>query len=153
MQQRPLSVVRFETPPGNEMQADSTAMHQGGSPLIAVVAMLGCSRVTSANYAFFYVAPKDNELRSIVLTGNLLFTPWLATFADDQTLTATMPERYQLKNKRLVGQTHIRVVIFDRPRTRINRREQEPRLSWLISFHKFSQPRLYSIPLANLTFP
>jgi transposase len=38
-------VVRFETPPGVQMQADFTVVRRGGDPLLAFVATLGYSRV------------------------------------------------------------------------------------------------------------
>lgn len=39
-------VVRFETPPGRQMQADFTHVRRGRNPLIAFVATLGYSRAT-----------------------------------------------------------------------------------------------------------
>jgi transposase len=41
----PESVVRFETPPGKQMQADFTHIRRGRDPLIAFVATLGYSRM------------------------------------------------------------------------------------------------------------
>ena len=37
-------VVRFETPPGKQMQADFTYVRRGRNPLLALVATLGYSR-------------------------------------------------------------------------------------------------------------
>ncbi len=42
----PEPVVRFETPPGKQMQADFTHIRRGRDPLIAFVATLGYSRMT-----------------------------------------------------------------------------------------------------------
>ena len=42
----PDPVVRFETPPGKQMQADFTQIRRGRDPLIAFVATLGYSRVS-----------------------------------------------------------------------------------------------------------
>jgi DNA replication protein DnaC len=67
---------------------------------------------------FFQVVAKRYERGSMVLTSNLPFTQWAATFADDQTLTAAMLDRllhhahivqitgesYRLKDKRKAGQ-------------------------------------------------
>src|SRR5207249_8025826 len=39
-------VVRFETPPGQQMQADFTHVRRGRDPLIAFVATLGYSRAS-----------------------------------------------------------------------------------------------------------
>jgi DNA replication protein DnaC len=66
---------------------------------------------------FFQVVAKRYERASMVLTSNLPFTQWAATFADDQTLTAAMLDRllhhghivqitgesYRLKDKRKAG--------------------------------------------------
>jgi DNA replication protein DnaC len=71
---------------------------------------------------FFNVVAKRYERGSMVLTSNLPFTQWAATFADDQTLTAAMLDRllhhahivqiagesYRLKDKRKAGQTKAR---------------------------------------------
>jgi transposase len=43
-------VVRFETPPGQQMQADFTHVRRGRDPLLALVATLGYSR---ASYVTF----------------------------------------------------------------------------------------------------
>jgi DNA replication protein DnaC len=67
---------------------------------------------------FFNVVAKRYERASMVLTSNLPFTQWAATFADDQTLTVAMLDRllhhahivqiagesYRLKDKRKAGQ-------------------------------------------------
>ena len=42
----PEPVVRFETPPGAQMQADFTVVRRGSAPLLALVATLGYSRAT-----------------------------------------------------------------------------------------------------------
>lgn len=42
--QEPEPVVRFETPPGKQMQADFTHIRRGRDPLLAFVATLGYSR-------------------------------------------------------------------------------------------------------------
>jgi hypothetical protein len=42
----PEPVVRFETPPGKQMQADFTVVRRGRDPLLALVATLGYSRAT-----------------------------------------------------------------------------------------------------------
>ena len=42
----PEPVVRFETPPGEQMQADFTYVRRGRDPLLALVATLGYSRAT-----------------------------------------------------------------------------------------------------------
>jgi hypothetical protein len=71
---------------------------------------------TQANLSFNVVA-KRYERGSLMLTGNLPFTQWAGTFADDQTLTAAMlgrllyhahivqisGESYRLKDKRKAG--------------------------------------------------
>lgn len=68
---------------------------------------------------FFNVVAKRYERGSMILTSNLAFTQWARTFADDQTLTATMLDRllhhahivqisgesYRLKDKRKAGAT------------------------------------------------
>lgn len=52
MKQQPADpVVRFETPPGEQMQVDFTIIRQGRRPLLAFVATLGWSRAT---YVRFY---------------------------------------------------------------------------------------------------
>jgi len=43
-------VVRFETPPGKQMQADFTWVRRGGDPLVALVATLGYSRATLVKF-------------------------------------------------------------------------------------------------------
>ena len=50
-QQEPEPVVRFETPPGKQMQADFTTVSRGRNPLIALVATLGYSRATFVKFA------------------------------------------------------------------------------------------------------
>jgi DNA replication protein DnaC len=66
---------------------------------------------------FFQVIAKRYERGSVILTSNLPFTQWAATFADDATLTAAMLDRclhhshivqiqgqsYRLRNKRKAG--------------------------------------------------
>lgn len=52
---RPDPVVRFETPPGQQMQADFTTIRRGRDRLLAFVATLGFSRAT-------YVRFSDSEL-------------------------------------------------------------------------------------------
>jgi transposase len=49
-QPQPGPVVRFETPPGQQMQADFTHVRRGRDPLLALVATLGYSR---ASYVTF----------------------------------------------------------------------------------------------------
>jgi transposase len=49
-QPQPDPVVRFETPPGQQMQADFTHVRRGRDPLLALVATLGYSR---ASYVTF----------------------------------------------------------------------------------------------------
>ena len=44
-------VVRFETPPGKQMQADFTHVRRGRDPLIALVATMGYSRATFVKFA------------------------------------------------------------------------------------------------------
>lgn len=46
----PEPVVRFETPPGKQMQADFTTIRRGRDPLIALVATLGYSRATFVKF-------------------------------------------------------------------------------------------------------
>ncbi len=46
----PEPVVRFETPPGRQMQADFTTIRRGRSPLLALVATLGYSRATYVRF-------------------------------------------------------------------------------------------------------
>jgi transposase len=46
----PEPIVRFETPPGQQMQADFTHVRRGRDPLLALVATLGYSR---ASYVTF----------------------------------------------------------------------------------------------------
>lgn len=50
-QQEPEPVVRFETPPGKQMQADFTTVRRGRNPLIALVATMGYSRATFVKFA------------------------------------------------------------------------------------------------------
>lgn len=47
----PEPVVRFETAPGEQMQADFTVIRRGRSPLIALVSTLGYSRATFAKFS------------------------------------------------------------------------------------------------------
>jgi transposase len=47
----PEPVVRFEAPPGKQMQADFTTMRRGREPLIALVATMGYSRATFVKFA------------------------------------------------------------------------------------------------------
>ena len=47
----PEPVVRFETPPGQQMQADFTYVRRGRDPLIALVATMGYSRATYVRFA------------------------------------------------------------------------------------------------------
>lgn len=49
-QHEPEPVVRFETPPGKQMQADFTTVRRGRNPLIALVATLGYSRATFVKF-------------------------------------------------------------------------------------------------------
>jgi transposase len=42
----PGPVIRFETPPGEQMQADFTHVRRGRQPLLAFVATLGTTRLT-----------------------------------------------------------------------------------------------------------
>jgi transposase len=46
----PDPVVRFETPPGQQMQADFTWVRKGRDPLVAFVATLGYSRATYVKF-------------------------------------------------------------------------------------------------------
>jgi len=46
----PEPVVRFETPPGKQMQADFTVVRRGRDPLLALVATLGYSRATFVKF-------------------------------------------------------------------------------------------------------
>ena len=46
----PEPVVRFETPPGQQMQVDFTHVRRGGDPLIALVATMGYSRATFVRF-------------------------------------------------------------------------------------------------------
>lgn len=48
---QPEAVVRFETPPGQQMQADFTHIRRGRDPLLAFVATLGYSRATYVRFA------------------------------------------------------------------------------------------------------
>lgn len=50
-QPEPDPVVRSETPPGKQMQADFTVIRRGRSPLLALVATPGCSRASSVRFA------------------------------------------------------------------------------------------------------
>ncbi|GMU44954.1 MAG: hypothetical protein AMXMBFR25_29400 [Lysobacterales bacterium] len=47
---QPEPVVRFETPPGRQMQADFTVVRRGREPLLALVATLGYSRATFVKF-------------------------------------------------------------------------------------------------------
>jgi len=47
---QPEPVVRFETPPGQQMQADFTVVRRGRDPLLALVATLGYSRATFVKF-------------------------------------------------------------------------------------------------------
>jgi transposase len=46
----PEPVVRFETPPGRQMQADFTVVRRGRDPLLALVATLGYSRASFVKF-------------------------------------------------------------------------------------------------------
>ena len=46
----PEPLVRFETPPGQQMQADFTYVRRGRDPLIALVATLGYSRASYVKF-------------------------------------------------------------------------------------------------------
>jgi transposase len=46
----PEPVVRFETPPGQQMQADFTVVRRGRDPLLALVATMGYSRATFVKF-------------------------------------------------------------------------------------------------------
>lgn len=46
----PEPVVRFETPPGKQMQADFTTVRRGRDPLLALVATMGYSRATFVKF-------------------------------------------------------------------------------------------------------
>jgi transposase len=46
----PEPVVRFETPPGRQMQADFTVVRRGRDPLLALVATMGYSRATFVKF-------------------------------------------------------------------------------------------------------
>lgn len=46
----PEPVVRFETPPGKQMQADFTVIRRGRTPLLALVATLGYSRASFVRF-------------------------------------------------------------------------------------------------------
>lgn len=46
----PEPVVRFETPPGKQMQADFTVVRRGRDPLLALVTTLGYSRATFVKF-------------------------------------------------------------------------------------------------------
>ncbi|MCD6672194.1 MAG: IS21 family transposase [Burkholderiaceae bacterium] len=48
---RPELVVRFETVPGEQMQADFTVVRRGGDPLLALVATLGYSRASFVRFS------------------------------------------------------------------------------------------------------
>jgi transposase len=58
-QPQPDPVVRFETPPGQQMQADFTHVRRGRDPLLALVATLGYSR---ASYVSFGAREDANAL-------------------------------------------------------------------------------------------
>jgi transposase len=49
-QSAPEPVVRFETPPGQQMQADFTVVRRGRDPLLALVATLGYSRASFVKF-------------------------------------------------------------------------------------------------------
>ena len=53
----PEPLVRFETPPGQQMQADFTYVRRGRDPLIALVATLGYSRAT---FVKFYISAGED---------------------------------------------------------------------------------------------
>lgn len=46
----PEAIVRFETPPGKQMQADFTWVRRGRDPLVTLVATLGYSRATYVKF-------------------------------------------------------------------------------------------------------
>lgn len=48
---QPEPVVRFETPPGQQMQADFTVIRRGRDPLLALVATLGYSRASFVQFS------------------------------------------------------------------------------------------------------
>lgn len=52
----PEPLVRFETPPGQQMQADFTYVRRGRAPLLALVATMGYSR---ASYVKFVACPGE----------------------------------------------------------------------------------------------
>lgn len=45
------AVIRFETPPGQQLQVDFTTIRRGGNPLKALVATLGFSRATYVRFS------------------------------------------------------------------------------------------------------
>jgi transposase len=55
----PDPIVRFETDPGQQMQADFTIIHKGAKPLMALVATMGFSR---AGFARFTVSEDPDTL-------------------------------------------------------------------------------------------
>jgi transposase len=59
----PEPVVRFETPPGQQMQADFTHVRRGRDPLIALVATMGYSRATFVKLEVAPVVGTRNWLR------------------------------------------------------------------------------------------
>jgi hypothetical protein len=114
-------VVRFETEPGKQMQADFVVFRRTKSPLSALFATLGYSRMTYVHFVsyesfdsvhnslfdeigylpfgreetnlFFHVVAKRYEKGSMILTSNLPFTQWAEAFSGDATLTAAMLDR------------------------------------------------------------
>jgi len=65
----PEPLVRFETPPGEQMQADFTYVRRGRYPLLAFVATLGYSR---ASFVRFTVA-EDTQTLSHCLRESLIY--------------------------------------------------------------------------------
>ena len=53
----PEPLVRFETPPGRQMQADFTTVRRGRDPLLAMVATLGYSRASFVKFTTDETAP------------------------------------------------------------------------------------------------
>jgi transposase len=124
-QRVPEPVVRFETPPGKQMQVDFTTIRRGRAPLKAFVATLGYSRATYVRFsaredseawltglreafAYFGGVPTDvlfDNARTIITArdaygeGRHRWHPGLAALADEYGFQPKVCRPYRAKTK------------------------------------------------------
>lgn len=121
----PEPVIRFETPPGRQMQADFTTVRRGRDPLLAMVATLGYSRASFVKFttdetaatlcaalreAFDYFGGVPAELlldnaKSVVIerdaygAGAHRWNPELLQLAEESGFTPRLCRPYRAKTK------------------------------------------------------